>query len=87
MNLRLLGERTKKGIVREFGVSVYILLYLKWITNKDLLHGSLLNVMWQPGWEVNSGEEYICMAKFLHYSPKTIKTMFVNRTTLIHNTM
>ena len=65
----------KKGIVREFGMSVYILLYLRWITNKDLLHGSLLNVMWQPGWEVNSGGECICMAKFLRYSPKTIKTL------------
>ena len=27
-----------KGIVREFGIAVYTLLYLKWITNKDLLY-------------------------------------------------
>ena len=26
------------GIVREFGMLMYALLYLKWITNKDLLH-------------------------------------------------
>ena len=25
------------GIVREFVMDVYVLLYLKWITNKDLL--------------------------------------------------
>ena len=25
------------GIVREFGMDIYTLLYLKWITNKDLL--------------------------------------------------
>ena len=25
-----------KGIVREFGMDMYTLLYLKWITNKDL---------------------------------------------------
>ena len=25
------------GIVREFGMDMYTLLYLKWITNKDLL--------------------------------------------------
>ena len=25
------------GIVREFGIDMYTLLYLKWITNKDLL--------------------------------------------------
>ena len=27
------------GIVREFGIDMYTLLYLKWITNKDLLYG------------------------------------------------
>ena len=26
-----------EGIVREFGIYTYTLLYLKWITNKDLL--------------------------------------------------
>ena len=30
----------------------------KWITSKDLLYtqGTLLSVMWQPGWEESSGE-------------------------------
>ena len=34
-----------------------LMLYLKHITNKDLLYstGILLNVMWQPGWEGNLG--------------------------------
>jgi len=27
-----------KGIVREFGMDMYTLLYLKWITNRDLLY-------------------------------------------------
>ena len=27
----------QEGIVREFGMDMYTLLYLKWITNKDLL--------------------------------------------------
>ena len=40
---------------REFGMDRYTLLYLKWITNKDL-HMKLLNVMWQPGWEGSLGE-------------------------------
>ena len=31
------GEGWEEGIVREFGMDVYTLLYLKWITNKDLL--------------------------------------------------
>ena len=31
------GEGWEGGIVREFGIDMYTLLYLKWITNKDLL--------------------------------------------------
>jgi len=27
-------------IVREFGINMYTLLYLKWITNKDLLYSA-----------------------------------------------
>ena len=30
----------KEGIVREFGMVMYTLLYLKWITNKDLLYST-----------------------------------------------
>ena len=26
-----------EGIVKEFGMDMYTLLYLKWITNKDIL--------------------------------------------------
>ena len=31
-------EEWEDGVVREFGMDVYTLLYLKWITNKDLLY-------------------------------------------------
>ena len=34
------GEGEGKGIVREFGMDRYTLLYLKWITNKDLLYST-----------------------------------------------
>ena len=27
-------------IVREFGIDMYTLLYLKWITNKDLMYST-----------------------------------------------
>ena len=39
-----------EGTVREFGKVMYILLYSKWITNKDLLyrHGTLLTAV--PAW-------------------------------------
>ena len=36
----------------------YTLPYLKWIINKYLLitQGTLLSIMWQPGWEGSLGE-------------------------------
>ena len=47
MNLWLPGEKAGvavvlgvEGIVREFGIDIYTLLYLKWITNKDLLYST-----------------------------------------------
>ena len=32
------GQGWGRGTVREFGMDVYTQLYLKWITNKDLLY-------------------------------------------------
>ena len=34
------GGGWEKGIVREFGMDMYTLQYLKWITNKDLLYST-----------------------------------------------
>ena len=34
------GEESGKGIVKEFGIDTYSLLYLKWINNKDLLYST-----------------------------------------------
>ena len=34
------GGRMEEGIVREFRIDIYTLLYLKWITNKDLLYST-----------------------------------------------
>ena len=55
--------RGKDGIVREFGIDRNTLLYLKWITNNALLytHGTVFNVMWQPGWEGSVGNGYMCI--------------------------
>ena len=41
-------EGRRENTVREFGVVMYTLLYLKWITNRYLLDSTetLLNVMW-----------------------------------------
>ena len=57
------GEGCREGTVREFRIDMYILLYLKWITNKVIYvcnhciaQGILLNVMCQPRWEGSFGE-------------------------------
>ena len=34
------GEGWERRMVREFGMDKHTLLYLKWITNKDLLHSA-----------------------------------------------
>ena len=76
-----------QGIVREFGMDMCTLLYLKWITSNDLLyrHRTLLNVMWQAGWEGVWGrmDTCICMVESLPISPKTITLLIVY--TLIQN--
>ena len=41
-----------------FGIDMYILLYLKWITNRDILFstGNSAPCYVQPGWEGSLGE-------------------------------
>ena len=34
------GNKDGEGIARKFGIAMYTLLYLKWITNKDLLYST-----------------------------------------------
>ena len=43
-------------------------------------YGTLLNVMWQPGWESGFQEEWItciCMAESFHYSPETTAALLI----------
>ena len=40
IDLLLLGGRMGDGMFREFGINKYSLLYLKWITNKNLLYST-----------------------------------------------
>ena len=50
-----------EGMVRESGMDMDTLLYLKWVTSKDphIAQGTLLHVTWRPGWKGGSGEEWI----------------------------
>ena len=60
------GKEWGEGIVKEFGMGMYTLLYLKWKTRKKkkgkptrpycIAQGTLLNVMWKPEWEGNLRE-------------------------------
>ena len=34
------GGKEGRGIVRDFGTDMYTLLYLKWITSKDLIYST-----------------------------------------------
>ena len=74
----------------EISVRKSRLLYLKWITNRDLLYstwksaqcyvGSLLSVMWQPGWEGSLRgrlDACISMAESLRCSPETITLLII----------
>ena len=46
-------------MVRESGMDMYTLPYLKWITHKDycIAHGTLLKIMLQSNQEGNLGEK------------------------------
>ena len=57
------------------------LLYLKWLTTKTycIAHRTLLNIMWQPGWEGFCGrmDTCICMTESLCSSPETTTTLLI----------
>ena len=73
----------EEGIVREFGMDMYALLYSKGITNKDLLYSARNSAQryvaaWMGG---EFGREWICvlicLAESLRCSPETITTLLV----------
>ena len=55
------GERWREGIIREFETDMYTLLYLKRITNKDLLYSTGNSAQsYVAGWMgEESGKEWI----------------------------
>ena len=60
-----------EGIVREFRMDMYTLLYLKWITNKNLLCSTGNSVQryvaaWMGG---EFGGEWICVLIYVWLSP------------------
>ena len=65
-------------------MDIYTLVYLKWVTNKDLLYSTWNSAQcyWQPGWEGSLGcmDTCICMAESLCCPPETIRTLFIGYT-------
>ena len=70
VNLKLLGAKGwGKGIVRGYGMKTETLVYLKWITNKDLLYSTRNSARcyaaaWMGG--EFGGELDTCMFSFSH---------------------
>ena len=66
-------------MVGEFGMNMYTLLYLKWITNKNLLHSTRNSAQcYVAAWM--GGEFGICMVESLCCSPETITTFLIGYT-------
>ena len=77
MNLWLpgLGGGWRGGIVREFGIDMYTLLYLKWLPNKDLLYSTGNSAQYYvAAWMgVESGGEWIHGYVWLSHSAVHLK--------------
>ena len=86
MNLELLG---REGRVTESGMDMCTLLFLKWITNKDLLYSTWNSAQCYvaAGMGAECGgapyiymDPYICMAASLHCLPEMITTLLIGYT-------
>ena len=76
------GDGWREGIVREFGTDMYTLLYLKRITNKDLLYSRESSAQcyvaaWMGG---EFGGEWIHVYVWLCCAPETITTLLIGYT-------
>ena len=77
------GEGWEEGIVREFGINMYTLLYLSWITKKDLLFNTRNPAhCYVPAWIGVWGRIDPCMwmAESICCPPETIITLLISYT-------
>ena len=77
------GEGWEEGIVREFGINMYTLLYLSWITKKDLLFNTRNpDHCYVPAWIGVWGRIDPCMwmAESICCPPETIITLLISYT-------
>ena len=79
------GEGWGKGTVREFGINMYTLLYLKWLTNKVLLYSTGNSAQrhmaaWMGGKFGGRMDTYICMAESLCCLPENSTALLIGYT-------
>ena len=85
MNLWLPGEGWGEGLDGEFGTDMYTLLYLKWITNKDILNSTWNSAQcyvaaWLRGEFRGEWMQCICMAESLGCLPETVTILLIGYT-------
>ena len=78
------SPQTREGRVKDFGKVMYTLLYLNWITHKNLLYTTWNSAQcyvttWMRGVWGRMGT-CICMAESLHCSPETITKLLISCT-------
>ena len=85
--LMVAREGWREGIVREFGMDMYTVLYLKWIANKDLLsstwNSAQCYVAAQMGRDFGGEWIHIRLAECLCCSPETITTLLFYYTPIL----
>ena len=71
-----------EGIVTDFGKVRCTLLYLKWITNKDLLYSTWNSAQCYvaAGWEesLEANGYMVSMIRFLCCTPETVTTLLMD---------
>ena len=75
----------EEGKVREFGMDIYILLCLKWITNKEILYSTWNSAqcylaVWMGGEFVGEWIHVLCMAESLCCPVEAITTLVISYT-------
>ena len=75
------GEGREEGRVRQFGMEMYTLLYLKWIPNRDLLsstgNSAQCHVAAWMGGEFGEMDSHGCTAESFQWSPETVTALSV----------
>ena len=73
-----------EGIVRELGMDMWMLLYVKWITNKDLLFSTWSSaqcyMVAQMGGVWGRMDACVCMAGSLCSLPEAVTTLLIGHT-------